>query len=50
MPKETQIQIRVTHEDKKLISEAAAKAGHEHGASGWLRDLAVKAAKKQTAR
>ena len=48
MPKETQIQIRVTHEDKKMISEAAAK--HEHGASGWLRDLAIKAAKKQAAR
>jgi uncharacterized protein (DUF1778 family) len=40
--KEEQIRIRVTEEQKKILSDAAAKEGLD--VSGWLRSLGLKAA------
>jgi uncharacterized protein (DUF1778 family) len=38
------VQIRVSEEQKKVMAEAAAKAGLE--LSGWLRALALKEARR----
>ena len=45
MAKETQVQIRLTRDEKIIIDAAAERAGSF--TSVWLRDLALKAAREQ---
>ncbi len=40
----TAIQVRVTEEEKRLLTEAAQKAGS--GLSAWLRAVALKEARR----